>query len=83
MRNDPSLAWGQAMRTEIGRPRSSIRLSAWMATSTSVARRWSMRERSPSPTTCLNLPMVTSARVRTVEPDVFCHAARPWNVAAR
>ncbi len=30
------------MRTEIGRPRSSMRLSAWTATSTSVARRWSV-----------------------------------------
>ncbi len=35
----PALAVVQAMRMEIGRPSSSIRLSAWTATSTSVARR--------------------------------------------
>jgi len=56
----------QAMRTEIGRPSSSMRLSAWTATSTSVARRRSVRERSPSPITCLNLPMAASARARLV-----------------
>ena len=39
------------------RPSSSMRLRAWTATSTSVARRGSVRERSPSPITCLNLLM--------------------------
>ena len=62
----PAPAVVQAMRTEIGRPSSSIRLSAWTATSTSVARRRSVRERNPSPITCLNLPMAASARARFV-----------------
>ncbi len=65
-RSNPSPVRGQAMRTEIGRPSSSIRFRAWTATSTSVARRWSVRERSPSPITCLNLPMAASARARFV-----------------
>jgi len=52
----------QAMRTEIRRPGSSMRLNAWTATSTSVARRRSVRERSQSRITCLNLPMAASAR---------------------
>ena len=62
----PAPAVVQAIRTEIGRPSSSIRLSAWTATSTSVARCWSVRERSPSPITCLNLLMAASARARFV-----------------
>jgi len=62
----PAPALLQAIRTEIGRPSSSIRLRAWTATSTSVARRRSVRERSPSPMTCLNLPMAASARARFV-----------------
>ena len=62
----PALAVVQAMRMEIGRPSSSIRLSAWTATSTSVARRWSVRERSPWPITCLNRLMAASARDRFV-----------------
>ncbi len=65
-RSYPSPGWFQAMRTEIGRPSSSMRFRAWTATSTSVARRWSVRERSPSPITCLNLPMAASARARFV-----------------
>ncbi len=65
-RNCSSLVWGQATRTEIGRPSSSMRLSAWTATSTSVARRRSVRERSPSPITCLNRPTAASARARFV-----------------
>ncbi len=40
----------QAIRTEFGRPSSSMRLTA---TSTSVPRRSSVCERSPSPITCL------------------------------
>ena len=32
------------MRTNSGRPSSSMRFSAWTATSTSVARRWSVRQ---------------------------------------
>jgi hypothetical protein len=65
-RSKPSPIWVQALRTEIGRPSSNIRFSAWTATSTSAARRWSVRERSPSPITCLNLPMVASTRARMV-----------------
>ncbi len=51
------------MRTEIGRPGSSMRLSAWTAIATPVARRSSVRERSLSLITCLNLEMTTSIRV--------------------
>jgi len=65
-RSCPYPVCGQAMRTEIGRPSSSMRLRTWTATSTSVARRSSVRERSPSPMTCLNLPMAASARARLV-----------------
>ncbi len=54
----PAPAVVQATRTEIGRPRSSMRLSAWTATSTSVARRSSVREHNPSPIT-------VPARLRT------------------
>jgi len=60
-----------------GRPSSSMRLRAWTATFTSVARRSSVRERSPSPITCLNLPMAASTRARFVCPETFCQAARP------
>ncbi len=56
----------QAMRTEIGRPSSSMWFSTWTATSTSVARRRSVRERSPSPMTRLNRLMAASARARFV-----------------
>ena len=65
-RTDPYPVRGHAMRTDSGRPSSSMRFRAWTATSTSVARRWSVRERSPSPITCLNLPMVASARARVL-----------------
>src|SRR5215212_7946042 len=52
-----------------------MRLSVWTATSTSVARRRSVRERSPSPITRLNLPMVASARHRCDDPaGVGVHA---------
>ena len=65
-RSCPSPVCSQAVRTEIGRPNSSMRLSAWTATSTSVARRSSVRERSPSPITCLNLPTAASTKARFV-----------------
>jgi hypothetical protein len=65
-RSKPIPLWVQAMRTEIGRPSSSMRFRAWTATSTSVARRWSVRQRSPSPITCLNLPTVASTRARVL-----------------
>ena len=51
-RSEPILARGHAMRTDSGRPSSSMRLSTSTAMSTSVARRSSVRERSPSPITC-------------------------------
>ncbi len=53
----------------VGRPRPSMRLSAWTATATSVARHSSVRERSPSPITCSNLPVAASARARLSYPD--------------
>ncbi len=58
------------MRTEIGRPNSSIRLRAWTATFTSAARRPSVRVRRPSPITyLLDLPIAASARARLVYPE--------------
>ena len=65
-RNSADLFCNQATRTEIGRPKSSMRLRAWTATFTSAARRSSMRERNPSPITCLNRPVAASARARMV-----------------
>src|SRR5215218_7213851 len=43
-RTGPYPVRGQAMRTDSGRPSSSMRLSAWTPTLTSVARRRSVRE---------------------------------------
>lgn len=80
MRNpwgDPRPACVQATRTEFGRAKSSMRLRAWMATSVSVARRWSVRKRNPSPSACLNLPIVASTRAGEVSADAFYQAARP------
>src|SRR3954447_10059037 len=57
---------GQAVRTYFGRPNSSMRLRAWTPTLTSVTRRPSVRERSPSPITCLSRPTVASARARAL-----------------
>ena len=48
-RTGPYPVRGQAMRTDSGRPSSSMRLSAWRPTLTSVARRRSVRACSPSP----------------------------------
>ncbi len=55
----PSLSRFHAVRTYSGRPRSSMRFSAPTAMDTSVARRRSVRERSPSPIT--RLKRLTSA----------------------
>src|SRR4051812_20887442 len=44
-RTGPYPVRGQAMRTDSGRPSSSMRLSAWTPTLTSVARRRSVRHR--------------------------------------
>ncbi len=65
-------AWGQATRILLGRPNPSMRLSAWMATATSVARRSSVCARNASPITCFHLFMVASARERLLYPDAFC-----------
>src|SRR5215210_5946843 len=81
-RTHPYPVRGHAMRTDSGRPNSSMRFSAWTATPTSVARRWSVRQRSPSPITCLNLPMVASTRARMLYPEVFCHPMRPTSAIA-
>ena len=62
----PTPFWAHAMRTDSGRPSSSMRFRTWTATSISVARRSSVRERSPSPITRLNRPMVASARARAL-----------------
>ncbi len=62
----PAPIEGQAMRTEFGRPRSSMRLRTWTATSTSVARRSSACERRASPITRLKRDMAVSARARLV-----------------
>jgi len=51
-RETPFPADDQATRTELGHPRSSIRLRTWAAMATSVARAWSLWKRSPSPMTC-------------------------------
>ena len=65
-RTGPYPVRGQAVRTYFGRPSSSMRFITWTATSISVARRSSVRERSPSPITRLNRPMVASARARAL-----------------
>ncbi len=53
-----------------------MRLSAWTATATSVARRSSVCARNSSPITCFHLFMVASTRARLLYPDAFCHAMR-------
>src|SRR3954447_26081489 len=62
----PTPFWAHAMRADSGRPSSSMQFRTWTATSISVARRSSVRERSPSPITRLNRPMVASARARAL-----------------
>jgi CubicO group peptidase (beta-lactamase class C family) len=62
----PTPFWAHAMRADSGRPSSSMRFRTWTATSISVARRSSVRERSPSPITRLNRPTVASARARAL-----------------
>src|SRR4051794_20380465 len=62
----PTPFWAHAMRADSGRPSSSMRFRTWTATSISVARRSSVRERSPSPITRLNRPMVASVRARAL-----------------
>jgi hypothetical protein len=60
-----------------------MRSSARAATATSVARRSSVRERSPSPITRFHLAMAASARARLVYPDAFCQAMRPCSTMCR
>ena len=86
------------MRTEIERPNSSRRLSAWTATPTLVARCQSVRERSPSPITRLNLApgparfdamLLDQSLARTAElfswPGSYnvCHRATSTNSIAK
>ncbi len=52
------------MRTEVGRPKSSIRLSTWTATAISAFWRASVWECKPLPMTCLNRPIAASTRDR-------------------
>src|SRR4051794_25947367 len=56
-----------------------MRFRTWTATSISVARRSSVCERSPSPITRLNRPMVASARARLLYPDAVCQAILPFS----
>ncbi len=65
-RTDPYPVRGQATRTDSGRPGSNMRLRAWTPTLTSVARRRSVRECSPSPITRLYREMAASARARSL-----------------
>src|SRR3954468_20907320 len=65
-RTGPYPVRGQAVRTDSGRPSSSMRFRTWTATSISVARRSSVRERSLSPITRLYRPTVASARARAL-----------------
>ncbi len=60
----PTRVPGHAMRTYSGRPRSSMRFSASAAMATSVARRPSVRERSPSPMTRFQRPISASTKAR-------------------
>src|SRR3954471_20094372 len=62
----PTPFWVQAMRADSGRPSSSMRFRTATPTFISVARRSSVRERSPSPITRLNRPMVASAWARAL-----------------
>ena len=75
----PTPFWAHAMRTDSGRPSSSMRFRTWTPTSISVARRSSVRERSPSPITRLKRPIVASARARSLYPDAFCQPIRPFS----
>jgi len=52
------------MRREVGRPKSSIRLSTWTATAISAFWRASVWECKPLPMTCLNRPIAASTRDR-------------------
>ena len=78
-------AWTQCAQPRLGSSRcGQIRASQlqhaverWTATSTSVARRSSVRARSPSPITCFHRPMAASARARMLYPDAFCQPMRP------
>jgi hypothetical protein len=58
------LAFYYARRTYSGRPSSSIRFSACTAMATSVARRRSVRKRSPAPMTRLRRLMSAATRAR-------------------
>jgi hypothetical protein len=59
-----SMAFVYVVRTDFGRPSSSMRFKALTAIAISVARRRSVRERSASPITRLNRLMDASTRAR-------------------
>jgi hypothetical protein len=63
-RSAPIPVHDQAMRTWFGRPNSSMRLRTCTATSISVARRSSRRERRSSPITCFQRPITASTLAR-------------------
>src|SRR3954447_6959500 len=65
-RTGPYPVLGQAMRTDSGRPRPSMRLRAWTPTLTSVTRRRLVRECNPSPITRLYREIAASARARAL-----------------
>ena len=79
-RNNPNPVWVQAMRTESGRPSASMRFRTLTAIATSVARRWSVRERSASPITRLKRLIAASARARLLYPNTFRQPMRPCSV---
>ena len=60
-----------------------MRFSASAAMATSVARRPSVRKRSPSPRTRFHLEMSASTKARQLYPDALCRANRPEGAQPR
>ena len=61
-----------------------MRLSAWTATATLVARPSSVCARTSSPIICFHRFMVASTRARLLYPDALCHLMRPcWAMCRR
>ena len=75
----PFLFRRRAVRTYSGRPRSSTRFSGPTAMDTSVVRRRSGRERSPSPIRRLYRLTSASTSARQLEPDAACHPLQPFH----
>jgi hypothetical protein len=57
----------RTMQTNVGGPSFSQWFGTSIATSTLIAQCLSVRERIPSPMTCLNLQMAASTRVYSVQ----------------